>query len=132
MLFHERLKALRKEHKMTQDALAKKLGYGSSTISNYESGHNEPAFKDLIRIANEFNVSMDYLLGVVDVRTPAAKFADHDTASIMEAINSFDVMKKKEAILMLRWLDERDGVLAPLKTKKSYLTAAQDKDDYTL
>ncbi len=131
--FHIRLKALRKESKMTQETLAKKLGYGSSTISNYESGHNQPSINDLTKIAKEFDVSLDYLLGVVDVRTPAVHFADIETASIMETINSFDLLKKKEAILMLRWLSDRDAILSSLKpTKPTYLKAAQDKDDYTL
>lgn len=117
---------------MTQEALAKKLGYGSSTISNYESGHNQPAINDLTKIAKEFNVSLDYLLDVVDVRTPAIRFTDPDTASIMESIISFSDVKKKEAMLMLRWLEDRDVVLSSLKKQPAYLKAAQDKDEYTL
>lgn len=62
MEFKDRLRALRKSKKMTQQRLAKILGYGYTAISNYESGRNEPAIKDLVRLANFFNVSLDYLM----------------------------------------------------------------------
>lgn len=61
-VFGEQLKKLREERHLTQYQLATHLGYGSSAISNYETGKNEPSLKDLIRLADFFQVSTDYLL----------------------------------------------------------------------
>ena len=70
MLFKDRLKMLRKEKKMTQVCLGQMLNYGYTAIANYESGRNNPSIEDLKKIAAIFNVSMDYLLGVNDIRYP--------------------------------------------------------------
>lgn len=63
MEFKNRLRQLRREYNFTQTKLAKMLGYGASTVSNYESGKNEPSITDLIKLADIFQVSLDYLLG---------------------------------------------------------------------
>ena len=76
MVFRERLRALRKEEKLTQSRLAQILNYGSTAISNYESGRNEPSISDLKKIACFFNVSMDYLLCVNDIRNPYVEKTD--------------------------------------------------------
>lgn len=70
MEFRERLKLLRKERKLTQSGLAEVLNYGYTAISNYESGRNEPSISDLKKIAAYFEVSMDYLLCMSDIRNP--------------------------------------------------------------
>ncbi|MCI1958610.1 MAG: helix-turn-helix domain-containing protein [Clostridia bacterium] len=67
MEFKDRLKKLRKENKMTQTELGKRLNYGYTAISNYETGRNEPGIKELIALADVFNVSVDYLIGRSDV-----------------------------------------------------------------
>lgn len=66
MEFKDNLKALRKLHGYSQKELAEKLHYGSSTISNYESGHNQPSLEDLVRLTRVFSVSADCLLGIED------------------------------------------------------------------
>ena len=62
----ERIKLLREEDKLTQIQLAKILGVKSQTISNYEAGEREPSYEVLIKLADHFNVSTDYLLGRID------------------------------------------------------------------
>ena len=64
--FPERLKKLRKIHKVTQVQLGKKLNFGYTAIANYESGRNEPAIDVLNKIADVFQVSVDYLTGHAD------------------------------------------------------------------
>lgn len=63
MEFHERLRMLRKKAGLTQAELAYKLDYGYTAISNYESGRNQPSISDLIRLSDEFGVTIDYLVG---------------------------------------------------------------------
>ena len=61
-----RLKELRKLRKMTQQRLAIELNMNQNTISRYESGEREADFQTLIRFADFFNVSIDYLLERTD------------------------------------------------------------------
>ena len=58
-----RLKELRKNEKLTQQELAKKIGLNHITYSNYEKGNREPPTVVLIKIADFFGVSLDYLCG---------------------------------------------------------------------
>ena len=57
-----RLRELRLERNMSQQRLAMELSMTQNTISRYENGEREPPIKELIRIADYFNVSLDYLL----------------------------------------------------------------------
>lgn len=70
MEFKDRLKILRKQKNITQGDLAQILNYGYTAISNYESGRNEPSITDLKKIAEFFDVSMDYLMCVNDIKNP--------------------------------------------------------------
>ena len=66
MCFPKRLKELRLAHGETQRDLANAIEVGRTTISEYESGKIVPKQEALLRIANHFNVSVDYLTGVSD------------------------------------------------------------------
>jgi transcriptional regulator with XRE-family HTH domain len=66
--FPERLRRLRVELDLTQDELGKKLGYGRTTISAYESGRNEPSYDDLKKLSDLFCVSVDYLVGTTTIK----------------------------------------------------------------
>ncbi|MCI1958172.1 MAG: helix-turn-helix domain-containing protein [Clostridia bacterium] len=68
MEFKDRLRKLRKENKITQRELGKKLNYGYTAVSNYESGRNEPGIRELIILSDLFGVSVDYLIGKIDNR----------------------------------------------------------------
>ena len=61
-----RLKELRKKHNISQLKLALDLGLSQNTISRYESGDREADYKTLIRLADYFHVSIDYLLEHTD------------------------------------------------------------------
>ena len=58
-----RLKELRKKKGISQQRLATDLNTTQNTISRYETGEREPGIDDLTKIADYFNVSIDYLLG---------------------------------------------------------------------
>lgn len=63
MAFAERLKELRKEGHLTQVELAKRLGIGQSSYADWERGKKNPTQENLIKIAQFFNVPLDYLVG---------------------------------------------------------------------
>lgn len=65
-IFAERLKALRMEQGIGQNLLAKKLQLSNASISYWETEKQEPTASALFKLAEYFNVSSDYLLGLKD------------------------------------------------------------------
>lgn len=63
-----RLKELRKAKKISQLKLALDLNMNQNTISRYEQMKHEADYQTLIRFADYFDVSLDYLLGRTDDR----------------------------------------------------------------
>lgn len=64
--FGEKLKAQRIAYGLSQKQLAKELNVKRVNITNYELGKRMPSYDTLIKLANFFNVSIDYLLGLTD------------------------------------------------------------------
>lgn len=58
-----RLRKLRKAKKISQIKLAMDLNMNQNTISRYENMEREADYETLIKMADYFNVSLDYLLG---------------------------------------------------------------------
>ena len=63
-----RLKKLRTEKKISQLKLAIDLNMNQNTISRYENMEREADYETLIKFADYFNVSLDYLLGRTEKR----------------------------------------------------------------
>ena len=61
-----RLKKLRKERNISQLKLAIELSMNQNTISRYENLEREADYETLVKIADYFQVSLDYLLGRTD------------------------------------------------------------------
>lgn len=61
-----RLKELRRARRITQLKLAMDLNLTQNTVSRYETGEREPGIAELIRIADYFQISVDYLLERTD------------------------------------------------------------------
>jgi len=66
MKFAERLKELRIEKGLSQGKLAKALCVSQSAIAKWELGKAEPTVSTIILIANYFDESTDYVLGIID------------------------------------------------------------------
>ena len=60
----ENIKKLRHQKNMTQTQLAKRLGVALSTIASYENQDRMPSIPMLVKLSYEFNVTIEYLLGV--------------------------------------------------------------------
>lgn len=61
-----RLRQLRKERGISQLKLAMDLDMNQNSISRYETGAHEADYDTLIKLANYFDVSIDYLLEQTD------------------------------------------------------------------
>ena len=66
----ERLKKIRKEKKITQTELAAILGVKKTSVSMYETGNSDPSDKVTAKISRYFNISLDYLAGIIDEPLP--------------------------------------------------------------
>ena len=66
--FNNKLKMLRQERGLSQQSLADEVGMSKSSINMYERGEREPGIETVKRIADFFNVDVDYLFGVSDIR----------------------------------------------------------------
>ncbi|WP_159882543.1 helix-turn-helix domain-containing protein [Paenibacillus puerhi] len=58
-----RIAALREKQAMTQEELSIKLDISRASLSHYEKNRREPDYDTLVKIANFFKVSIDFLLG---------------------------------------------------------------------
>lgn len=65
----QNIKKLRLQKQLTQTQLAKKLGVVVSTIASYENQDRMPSIDMLVKLSWEFNVSVEYLLGISKNRT---------------------------------------------------------------
>lgn len=65
-----RLKILREESKLSQLDLANKLNMSQQAVSAYEKETREPDIETINKLADFFGVSIDYLLGKSDIRSP--------------------------------------------------------------
>lgn len=82
-LLGERLTKLRKQKKLTQESLSKKLNIPRTTYSGYESDRREPDIDTLRKLANFFDVSLDYLTGNSDDPNPKPeKLTEKELADI--------------------------------------------------
>lgn len=61
--FKDRLKSLRKGKRMTQREMGEYLGITMRAYQSYEQGTRYPEFPGLIKLADFFDVSLDYLVG---------------------------------------------------------------------
>jgi len=73
VLFNNRLKALREDNDLTQIELAKIFHITGTTVGNYETGYRTPNIYLVIKIADYFKVSTDYLLCRTNTPTPYPK-----------------------------------------------------------
>jgi repressor LexA len=74
-----RIKALREREGLKQDELAKKLSVSPSAIGMYETNKREPNNEIIIKLAEYFHVTTDYLLGKSDVNIDSNVFPINDT-----------------------------------------------------
>ena len=79
MLFGERLKNLREQKNITREELAKDTCVSYWALSKYETNDREPDFETLKRFASYFEVSVDYLLGRTNIKSPIETIAFHRT-----------------------------------------------------
>ena len=64
------IRALREDSDVSQRELARQLGMSQTGYSKYETGENDIPTSILIRLAERYQTSVDYLLGLTEERAP--------------------------------------------------------------
>lgn len=65
-IFSERLKMLRAENNLSQNALAQKLDLSNASISYWETGKQVPSAEVIYKMSLFFDISADFLLGITN------------------------------------------------------------------
>jgi transcriptional regulator with XRE-family HTH domain len=102
-LLGQRLSHLRKKAKMRQVDIANNIGIARTTYAMYEQDKREPDFETLQKIADIFEVSIDYLLGRTDAPTPG-KYEENENLFFfdLEGLSDEDIEAVKKHIESLR------------------------------
>jgi transcriptional regulator with XRE-family HTH domain len=82
MAVYENIRNLREDNDLTQSALADILHISQRAYSHYENGTREIPLSVLIDLADYYNVSIDYLLGVTNIKTRAGRMKTHDSVTV--------------------------------------------------
>ena len=69
-MMYARIRDLREDMDLSQTELAKQLGMSQTGYSKYETGENDIPTAILIQLAQLHHTSVDYLLGLTDVKQP--------------------------------------------------------------
>ena len=70
MTIHQRLRDMREDHDLTQTQAGKIIGISQSDYGKYERGEMMMGIDKYIKFARYYNVSLDYLCGILDTPEP--------------------------------------------------------------
>lgn len=86
--FSQRLKKLRVDKHLTQAQVAKRVGVTASMVSSYETDIRLPSYDVMMRLADLFGVSVDYLLGREEKRLlDISELSDAEAAVVCDMVN---------------------------------------------
>ncbi len=87
-MLNENIKKLRLAQNMSQVELARRLNVSKQSVSNWENDNIQPSIEMLIKIADCFSVSTDYILGLqIEKTIDATGLTDTQIAHIRQIIN---------------------------------------------
>ncbi len=109
--FGKRLRDRRKEKKLSQNELAKKLNTNHSVIGKYERDEVTPSIEVVKRLANLLGTTVAYLIGEAE---DDALFKNPDMLKRLKDINNLPEDVKQHILYNL------DAVLRDFKTRKAY------------
>lgn len=110
----ENLKRLRKQRKLTQNDLGEILNISATAYGNYELGQRSPTPETLIKLADFFGVSVDYLLGRDTqknlIERPPYEITDKQTIDIIKLCKVMTEIQKAQVFGYVVALLEQTGV----------------------
>ena len=111
-----RLKELREERHLTQNDIAKEIKTSQTNIGRWEKELNEPAASFLIRLADFFQCSLDYLLGREDdlgnitIHTEKPAPLPQDEQELLNIYQALSPAHRSQILEYARYFAEKSGV----------------------
>lgn len=109
MNFGDRLVELRKEKGISGAKLARLFEIAPSSIGMYEQGRRTPNYKLMIKLANFFNVSLDYITGKSDIRDKKIKLNSDNLKINLKEFGEKIKIRRNELELSQEELAEKMG-----------------------
>lgn len=130
MKFSNIIKELREEKNCSQEELGKYIGVSHTSIKNWELGINEPKASYIIKLAQIFNVTTDYLLGITEdysVNTISSSDLSDDQQYIVNEYNKLSSTDKQKiinymAVSTTRAEKKSDNSLTPMEEELITMT----------
>lgn len=121
MTFGEQLEKLRKSQHMTQEEMGEKFGICASTLSNYERGVHQPDLEFIDKVADYFNVSIDYMFGKTSFYAPIDQLNVllSDSITVGDFLNivlEYDHLHLEHLLSYMEFLSSRYSPLNPDKS----------------
>lgn len=96
-----RIRQLREERRMTQLRLSIELEVSQETISAYERQKHYPGFQQLLKMSRIFSASIDYIMGLSDVRNPVHQIED---GCFTELVSQAKRLNQRQMELVLSYI----------------------------
>lgn len=110
-----RLREIRKERNLLQKEIAQAIGVSTQSYGYYENGINKPDPDTLIRLADFFECSVDYLIGRTDdfgnvnVSTPKGEQLSNEEKEIIRMYRGLDGELQRRTLAYIRRLNDAVG-----------------------
>jgi len=91
----QRLVELRLKHGLTQEDVANVLGVGRTTYAMYEQGNREMDYELLVKIANYYKVSLDFLFGRSAIPIHPGSYTEDEIEYMVLSLDLYKKMKAK-------------------------------------
>ncbi|MCY7585476.1 helix-turn-helix domain-containing protein [Bacillus safensis] len=106
----DRIRSLREKNNLTQEQMAKKIGISRGTYAHYEINKRRPDYETLIKIADLFNVSTDYLLKGEEHYKELASEINKRPDTRYAAIDGHDFEDEEKDEILVNALKQIDGL----------------------
>lgn len=90
-----RLAELRRNRNLTQEDIANYLGVGRTTYAMYEQGHREMDYELLLKLANYYQVTLDYIFERSNIPIHPESYTDDEIEFVTKALSLYKEMKEK-------------------------------------
>lgn len=117
MNLYNRIKDLRVDSDKTQEKFAKELNMHKTTYVRYENGDREPPFEFIIKLADYYNVSIDYIAGRSKNKKGLTKSElPNDVKNLVENFMILSERRKGQIdLLMKQLIEEQEAEQASIK-----------------
>lgn len=103
-----RIRELRAEKNITQLRLSMEVEVSQETVSAYENGKHLPSLKSLIKMADLFHVSTDYLIGRSDIRNVSQDEAlPNEDIALLDCFHDLDTVGKARLVAYAQGLSDQ-------------------------